>query len=71
MIHVFNTVLFLSLLLVLLIECLKCNDSKEKIDPINTKRGKQKRKAFPNLLSELRYREYNGESTSALAELHI
>lgn len=53
MIHVFNTVLFLSLLLVLLIECLKCNDGKEKINPTNTKRGEHKRKAFLNLLSEL------------------
>lgn len=71
MIHVFNTLLFLSLILVLLTECPKCNDSKEKIDPINTKRGKQKTKAFTNLLAELWYREYNGESTPAHVELHI
>lgn len=70
MIHVFDTVLFLSLLLGLLIECLKYNDSKEKINPTNTMRGKHKRKAFPNLLSELWYREYKGESTPALVELH-
>lgn len=71
MIPVFKTVLFLSLVLLLLTECLRYSESKEKINLINTKRGKQNRKAFPNLLSELWYREYNGESTPALVELHI
>lgn len=49
MIHVGKTVLFVSLLLPLLTECLRRNESKEKIDIINTNGGKQNRKAFWNL----------------------